>query len=163
MEGAEMSKKLDGATFVLKAAALAEVCAHWAKGSMIAPQYLLEPVYDDKCWQFLAEIRGRCDEIERYLTCDPSAPINNLMGPAPGTSDQPLASSGLSQEVRQRLQQAVDDFESEAADAHDMGERPDLWDEVVEVPIDDVRTVLGLLGVSDQPPASSGKALTGKG
>lgn len=60
---------------------MAEVCANWAKGSMIAPQYLLEPVYDDKCRQFLDEIRGRCDEIERYLTCDPNAPVNNLMPP----------------------------------------------------------------------------------
>lgn len=52
------------------------------------------------------------------------------------------SSPGVPDSVRARLQQAIDDFESEHADAHGVGERPDLWDEVVEVPISDVREVV---------------------
>lgn len=66
----------------------------------------------------------------------------------------PAATPGVPVEVRARLQQAIDDFENEDADAHDMGDRPDLWDEVVEVPISDVREVLE--AISAQPATPPG-------
>lgn len=48
-------------------------------------------------------------------------------------------------EMVERLNRAVDEIEIEMQDAHDAGDRPDLWDQVVELPIKEVRSAASLL------------------
>jgi hypothetical protein len=42
----------------------------------------------------------------------------------------------------QRFRDAVDCFENEMAGGAERDERPDLWDQVMEVPVADLRTVI---------------------
>ncbi len=53
--------------------------------------------------------------------------------------------SGEVGELARLLNAAADDFEQEAEGALEFGDRSDLWDQVVEVPLKDARTAASLL------------------
>lgn len=71
------SKPMNGADFVLWASSIAQECSAWAKGSMIAPRYLLATVDRRDAKRFIEAVRSKLDYIDAWSDLNPECDATN--------------------------------------------------------------------------------------
>jgi len=87
-------------------------------------------------------LTGYLHDVERRVVRDAIHEIERLRSLAVGAN--------VGAEILQRLRDGIEEFESSIEDGEDRGERTDLWDHVIEVPVEDVRAILAALTVGAQ-------------